>query len=348
LIVLTNDADAAEDTDANDFVVTVKLSNPTYITASGAMDISTTDFVMIKAAGSGTAGTEGAIHSMGTGTAGANFLLAGGAKLLGTGSVVAANNATSALADYNGTDVVASATATLGLENSSSNGTYITSLRGSSTPAAPSNLSYSPATVSGTVGTAISSLTPTVTGTVDSYSVDPALPDGLSIDASSGVISGTPTAIAASATYTVTAENEGGSTTATVTVTVNSADTPQEHYLASFGLVKGTPEAAGTADPDGDGLNNAGEFAFGTSPVSGASRAVTLESVVGGIKIKWLQRSGINYTVKSTVNLESVFSGPVSSTPVSPQPGGLGDYQQYEATLTGGDRGFLKVEASVP
>ena len=215
-------------------------------------------------------------------------------------------------------------------------------------PTAPSNLSYTPATVSGTVGTAINSLTPRVTGTVDTYSVDPALPDGLSIDASSGVISGTPTAVAASDTYTVTAANEGGSTTATVTVTVNSADTPQEQYLASYGLVKGTPEAAGTADPDGDGLNNAGEFAFGTSPVSGASRAVTQESVVGGIKIKWLQRSGINYTVKSTVNLGSAFSGPVSSTPVSPQPGGLGDYQQYEATLTGGDRGFIKVEATVP
>ena len=215
-------------------------------------------------------------------------------------------------------------------------------------PSAPSNLSYTPSTISGTVGTAISSLTPTVTGTVDTYSVDPALPDGLSIDAGSGVISGTPTAVAASDTYTVTAANEGGSTTATVTVTVNSADTPQEQYLASYGLVKGTPEAAGTADPDGDGLNNAGEFAFGTSPASGASRAVTQESVVGGIKIKWLQRSGINYTVKSTVNLGSAFSGPVSSTPVSPQPSGLGDYQQYEATLTGGDRGFIKVEAIVP
>jgi hypothetical protein len=125
-------------------------------------------------------------------------------------------------------------------------------------------------------------------------------------------------------------------------------DNPQEQYLAFYGLVKGTPEAAGTADPDGDGLNNAGEFAFGTSPVSGASRAVTQESVVGGIKIKWLQRSGINYTVKSTVNLGSAFSGSVSSTPVSPQPGGLGDYQQYEATLTGGDKGFIKVEAIVP
>ena len=104
----------------------------------------------------------------------------------------------------------------------------------------------------------------------------------------------------------------------------------------------------GPADPDGDGMNNNAEFAFGTSPVSGASRALTQTSVVGGIKIKWLQRSGINYTVKSTDNLGSVFSGPVSSSPVSPQPDGLGDYVQYEATLTGGDRGFIQVEATVP
>jgi hypothetical protein len=122
--------------------------------------------------------------------------------------------------------------------------------------------------------------------------------------------------------------------------------TPLSNYLAGFNLKDG--DALGTADPDGDGMNNSAEFAFGTSPVSGASRAVTLVSVVGGIKITWLQRTGVTYTVKSTDNLGSAFSGTVSSSPVSPQPSGLGDYQQYEATLTGGDRGFIKVEAIVP
>jgi hypothetical protein len=87
----------------------------------------------------------------------------------------------------------------------------------------PSALFYLPASVIGTVGTAISSLTPTVTGTVTNYSVNPALPLGLSIDASSGVISGTPTAVTASASYTVTAANAGGSTTASVTLAVAAA-----------------------------------------------------------------------------------------------------------------------------
>jgi len=133
-------------------------------------------------------------------------------------------------------------------------------------------------------------------------------------------------------------------------VTVTGVDgvfgTPLSNYLDGFNLTG--DDALGTADPDGDGMNNSAEFAFGTSPISGASRAVTQTSVAGGIKITWLQRSGVTYAVKSTDNLGSAFSGQVSFSPVSPQPVGLGDYEQYEATLTGGDRGFIKVEAIVP
>jgi hypothetical protein len=133
----------------------------------------------------------------------------------------------------------------------------------------------------------------------------------------------------------------------TVTGSSMQAQTPFESWIAGYPSLTGA-NALGTADPDGDGMNNNAEFAFGTSPVSGASRAVTTESVAGGIKITWLQRSEFTYAVKSTDNLGSVFSGQVSSSPVSPQPSGLGDYQQYEATLTGGERGFLKVEATIP
>ncbi len=54
----------------------------------------------------------------------------------------------------------------------------------------PSNLSYSSSSVVATVGTAITSLSPTVTGTVTSYTISPSLPSGLSINSTSGVISG--------------------------------------------------------------------------------------------------------------------------------------------------------------
>jgi len=91
-------------------------------------------------------------------------------------------------------------------------------------PPAPTGLSYAgPQTY--TVGTTITPLQPTVTGTVTGWSVAPALPGGLSLNATNGQISGTPTAAAATATYTVTAQNAGGSTSAGLSITVNPATT---------------------------------------------------------------------------------------------------------------------------
>jgi len=92
---------------------------------------------------------------------------------------------------------------------------------GGGTPA-PSALSYTaPAAIH--VGTAITALSPTVTGTVTGYTVTPALPAGLALNATTGVISGTPTATAAQATYTVTASNATGSTTFGLALKVDPA-----------------------------------------------------------------------------------------------------------------------------
>jgi uncharacterized repeat protein (TIGR01451 family) len=89
-------------------------------------------------------------------------------------------------------------------------------------PQPPSGLSYTTATAVYIKGTAITPNSPTSTGgAVTSYSVSPALPAGLSLSASTGIISGTPTAVTATASYTVTASNSAGSTTATLTITVN-------------------------------------------------------------------------------------------------------------------------------
>jgi len=52
-------------------------------------------------------------------------------------------------------------------------------------------------------------LTPAVSGTVDRYTVNPPLPRGLSLDAQSGVIAGTPTQVSGSATYVVSARGAG-------------------------------------------------------------------------------------------------------------------------------------------
>lgn len=66
-------------------------------------------------------------------------------------------------------------------------------------------------------GKAITPQTPTVTGNTESlsYLVAPMLPSGLSLNASSGLISGTPTATAPLTSYTVTVTDQSGSTATT-------------------------------------------------------------------------------------------------------------------------------------
>lgn len=104
-------------------------------------------------------------------------------------------------------------------------------------PAAPSDLKY-PNAPEFVVNSAITPLTPGVPGTVTGYSVSPALPAGLSLDTSSGVISGTPTIAAAEAKYTVKVSNAAGSTTAIVSIVVVTASTG-----APSGLNYPTPPA---------------------------------------------------------------------------------------------------------
>ncbi len=57
-------------------------------------------------------------------------------------------------------------------------------------------------------------------GDIEYYTVSPTLPAGLSLNSTTGVISGTPTALSSSATYTITAMNKAGSTTATIDIEV--------------------------------------------------------------------------------------------------------------------------------
>ena len=63
--------------------------------------------------------------------------------------------------------------------------------------------------------------TPSVSGgEVVSWTVSPTLPTGLSIDATTGTISGSPVSLSSPASYTVTATNTGGSATAVLTIEV--------------------------------------------------------------------------------------------------------------------------------
>ena len=106
---------------------------------------------------------------------------------------------------------------------------------------APSDLDYSPNSFTLTKGTGMTAVSPTTNGgTVVSYSVSPSLPAGLSINATTGVISGTPTAVTSTASYTITATNTGGSDTASISITVNDIAPSIAYSTTSFTLTKGT------------------------------------------------------------------------------------------------------------
>jgi hypothetical protein len=107
-----------------------------------------------------------------------------------------------------------------------------------------------------TVGQAVTPDTPTVTGTVTSYDVNPALPAGLSLSSATGTISGTPTVVAVQAAYKVVASNSAGSTSATIQITAAAAVVrptdltyPQTTIAATVGqpITPDTPTISGTA-----------------------------------------------------------------------------------------------------
>ena len=90
------------------------------------------------------------------------------------------------------------------------------------TAAAPTNLSY-PSPNTFTKGTLITSLSPTVTGAPTNYTVNPALPAGLTLNSTSGVISGTPSEATVQTGYEITATNAStGSAKFVVLITVQS------------------------------------------------------------------------------------------------------------------------------
>ena len=84
----------------------------------------------------------------------------------------------------------------------------------------PSDLSY-PSPNFFTIDATISPLFPTVVGTPTAYSISLALPAGLSIHPTTGIISGKPTVYSATKNYTVTASIAAGAATAIVSITVN-------------------------------------------------------------------------------------------------------------------------------
>src|SRR5882724_1908549 len=88
---------------------------------------------------------------------------------------------------------------------------------------APATLSYPISSVVLVTNAPVHSHSPMSSGgEITHYGVSPPLPAGLAIDAQTGVISGTPTAVTAPAVYTVTGSNSAGSVEAQLSLEVEA------------------------------------------------------------------------------------------------------------------------------
>jgi hypothetical protein len=137
---------------------------------------------------------------------------------------------------------------------------------GGSTPSAatnsgtpPSNLTYPNNNSESFVSGASVNISPTsISGSTPiTYSISPTLPTGLTLNFSTGVISGTPTVVQLATSYTITATNATGSFNATISIAVSSSGTPPSNltystlnatYFLNTQITNNVPNVTGTVN----------------------------------------------------------------------------------------------------
>ncbi len=125
-------------------------------------------------------------------------------------------------------------------------------------------------------------------------------------------------------------------TTGVLTLTVAGGD--YDTWMTSFPSITAPADKLSTADPDGDGLTNQEEYAFGLSPASGSSVnpiTVPLDQATG--TFTYTRRAtptttGLAYTVETSTDLAIWILDDTANQAVT---GTIGDVQTVEVTLSG-------------
>lgn len=103
----------------------------------------------------------------------------------------------------------------------------------------PTNLVYSQTNSVYTKNQTITTNTPSNSGgVITSYSVSPSLPSGLTLNTTTGEISGTPIVASSSSGYLITGTNQTGSTSSTITISVNDLDPVISYSGSPFSFTK--------------------------------------------------------------------------------------------------------------
>ena len=154
-----------------------------------------------------------------------------------------------------------------------------------------------------TVGTAIATLSPTVSGTTTSWSISPSLPTGLVLNTTTGDITGTATVASAATAYTVTATNSFGTGTATVTISTGMSPSTIVYAVIPSSFAVGLPiipiipnviPGSGTLTytvspglPAGLSINPTTGVISGTptTPIANGAYAITITSIYGTVII---------------------------------------------------------------
>jgi uncharacterized delta-60 repeat protein len=144
-----------------------------------------------------------------------------------------------------------------------------------------------------TVNSSISGYTVSSTGgAISSYSISPAAPAGLTFNTTTGLLSGSPTVVAAATTYTISGINEMGSSTQTFTLTVTAQATTTDNSAA---LAAAAAEEAKRAKEQKELteilsiIPKIGELTLGLGKVT---KTLTSTKCVKGKSIKFVKRSG--------------------------------------------------------